>query len=359
MCKRIFTLITALCFFSSICLSQNSFIPFNDSRISYEGRVMYNENSAILSWSGTSIRINFTGTTIHGLFKDADTANYYNVIVNHRIVSKFHFDTIQKKYTLANDLSFGKHSLQIFKRTEWDKGKTFFYGFEIPSDQHLLKPSKLPKRKMEVFGNSITCGYAIEDTVGDSYVGYYENNYDSYAAITARHFNAQYHCTAKSGIGIVISWFPLLMSEMYDRLDPTDSSSKWNFKNYTPNVVVINLLQNDSWLVNMPNNDQFKKRFGNKAPSDSFINEAYKRFIITVRNKYPKASIICMLGNMDITRKGSKWPSFVENAVNSLNDKKIFTFVAPFKETGGHPKTNEQKVLASQLIAFIDEHIKW
>ena len=67
----------------------------------------------------------------------------------------------------------------------------------------------------------------------DSPNGYYENNYDAYAAITARHFNAQYHCTSKSGIGIMVSWFPLIMPEMYNRLDPTDSTSKWDFSKYT------------------------------------------------------------------------------------------------------------------------------
>ncbi len=118
----------------------------------------------------------------------------------------------------------------------------------------ILEPSRLPKRKIEFFGNSITCGYAINDKVHDSPNGYYENNYDAYAAITARHFNAQYHCTSKSGIGIIVSWFPLIMPEMYDRLDPTDSASKWDFSKYTPDLVVINLLQNDSWIVNMPDN---------------------------------------------------------------------------------------------------------
>ena len=72
---------------------------------------------------------------------------------------------------LANGLPYGKHSIELFKRTEWDKGKTFFYGFEFNGKNKLLKPSKLPKRKIEFFGNSITCGYAINDSVNDSPTG--------------------------------------------------------------------------------------------------------------------------------------------------------------------------------------------
>ncbi len=66
-----------------------------------------------------------------------------------------------------------------------------------------------------------------------------------------------------------------------------------------------------------------------------------------------------MLGNMDITRTGSPWPGYVGESCYELNDKKIFTYIAPYKETPGHPKVNEQQMLADGLIQFIDQHIKW
>jgi len=347
------------CLLSGNAISQTKSVSYNNERIVYEGRIPYAKDAAELTWPGTSIRINFKGTGISGTFKDQDTANYYNVIIDNDSMYKIHFDTTRQTVSLANGLPYAKHSLQLFKRTEWDKGKTFFYGFEFDGKSKILKPSKRPKRKIEFFGNSITCGYAINDKVHDSPNGFYENNYDAYAAITARHYNAQYHCTSKSGIGIMVSWFPLIMPEMYNRLDPTDSSSKWDFSKYTPDLVVINLLQNDSWIINMPNNEQFKHRFGAKPPDSNFIITAYKNFVQTIKTTYPVAQIICMLGNMDITRVGSPWPGYVEKAVAELNDKKIFTYIAPYKETPGHPKVREQQMLADGLIQFIDQHIKW
>ncbi len=346
-----------------LCLTSNCFsqhlIPFNNKNISYEGRIAYTPDAAVLMWPGTSVTIKFKGTGISGEFKDQDTSNYYNVIIDHDSLHVVKFDTLKEQIVLATGLPFGKHTLQLFKRTEWDKGKTWFYGFETTGKTKLLKPAKLPGRKIEFFGNSISCGYAINDMVHDSHSGYYENNYDAYPAITARHFNAQYHCTAKSGIGIMVSWFPLIMPEMYNRLDPTDSTSKWDFSKFTPDVVVINLLQNDSWIVNMPNNEQFKQRFGNKPPTESQIVDAYKKFVQTIRLTYPKAQIICMLGSMDITKKGSPWPGYVEKAVAEINDPKVFTYIVPYKETPGHPKVQEQKELADGLIQFMNEHITW
>ena len=72
-----------------------------------------------------------------------------NVIVDKKSIQKFHFDTVKQTYVLAADLPYGKHTLQLFKRTEWDKGKTLFYGFAVDDNVKLLSPPELPKRKIE------------------------------------------------------------------------------------------------------------------------------------------------------------------------------------------------------------------
>ncbi len=343
-----------------VCCKQQpgTIVSFNDKELSYEGRINYTNDAAILSWPGTSVYINFAGTEIKGEFSESDTANYYNIILDGKIISKIHFDRERKIYTLASGLENKNHSLQLFKRTEWDKGSTSFYGFS-GNELKLLPPSPKPKRKIEFYGNSIECGYGIEDYTGDLPIGFYQNNYDAFPALTARHFNSQYQCIAKSGIGITISWFPLLMKEMYDRLDPTDASSKWDFKNYTPAVVVINLLQNDYWLTNMPNHPEYRSRFAAQKPTPGFVMSEYKSFVQLIREKYPTAKIICMLGNMDITSEGSAWPGYVTKAVQELGDKNIYTLFVSYKNTPGHPKTTEQKVLADSLINFIEKNIVW
>jgi hypothetical protein len=338
----------------------NKTVTFNNPNISYEGRILYRTDAAELSWPGTTATIQFEGNGVSATLKDLDTANYYNVIVDNQVILKIHTDTLKQSYLLASGLSEGKHQLQLFKRTGWDKGKTLFYYFELSKGAKLLPPQAPKKRKIEFYGNSITCGYADEDNSGqDRWYGFFENNYLSYAAITARHFDAQYSCISKGGIGILISWFPLLMPEMYDRTDPTDSTSKWDFSKYTPDIVVINLLQNDSWLVNMPGHEQFKYQFGAKAPDESTIIEAYRGFVASIRSKYPSASIICALGSMDATREGSVWPIYIKKAVFLLHDPKVYTHFFPYKNTNGHPNVAEQQVMANDLIGFIEKNIEW
>lgn len=335
-------------------------VKSNDPRIHYIGRVAMRDSAAELAWSASSVTINFNGTAVSATLKDERSDNNYDVIVDGKVANILHPEKAKNKYVLASGLPYSKHTLELFKRTEWAMGKTWFYGFELNKGGKVLPPPPAKKRKMDFFGNSITCGYADIDTTGkDRGTSPYEDGYISYAAITARHFNAGFHNTSKSGIGITVSWFPLIMPQMYNRLDATDPNSKWDFSKYTPDVVVINLFQNDSWITNMPNNDQFKVRFGTTAPSADFIIKAYREFVKTIRKTYPKAQIICILGSMDATKPGSPWPGYIDKAVAALNDKRIYTHFIPYKNTPGHPNAKEQQAMADDLIAFIDQNIRW
>jgi len=330
-------------------------------QIQYSGRIdTTRADGADLYWSGTSIQLNFEGESIMALMKDERGDNYYNVIIDDTLVMMIQPKTVQKHHMLASGLDKGKHSVEIFKRTEWDRGKTIFYGFRIKGEGKILPKSPPKKRKIEFYGNSITAGYAFEDYSGrDSPEGTLTNNYLSYAYITARHFNAEYRCICKSGIGIMISWFPLTMPEIYDRLIPEDSTSQWDFTSYTPDIVVINLFQNDSWLIDMPERGEFKEKFGNTALGEDFIIHSYQHFVSDIRKHYPEAHIICILGSMDATRDGSRWPGYISNAVNELNDIKIYTHFIPYKNTPGHPNIEEQKEMANSLIQFMNENIEW
>jgi len=340
---------------------QDLIVANTNPNIEYWGRIDTTTlEAAELYWSGSSIRLNFEGSSIAVMFDEERGDNYYNVIMDNDSLFVFRPDTVQQYYTLANGLSDGSHQVEIFKRTEWDRGWSRFYGFKIGGSAEVLPKPEEKKRKIEFYGNSITAGYAVEDFSGqDRSDSIFTNNYLSYAKLTADHFDAEYRCICKSGIGITISWFPLIMPEMYNRLDPADPNSSWDFSKYSPDLVVINLFQNDSWLVERPEHEEFKRQFGTVKPSDDFIIQSYADFVNSIRKEYPDAPIICMLGNMDATREGSRWPGLVEAAVKQLDDPKIYTFFEPFKNSPGHPTIEEQQTMAKNLNKFIEQNIQW
>lgn len=332
-------------------------IPANDALIQYMGRVDKTKNGTGLYWSGTSATIRFRGWGCGVTMADETGNNYYYLIIDNKVDRVIHPGQAKQIYYNEHLLKYGVHTASIFRLTEESAGKTTLMDWQFSGTS--MKPAPLPARSIQFYGNSITAGYSVDDTTGDSRAPEYFNNYYTYAAITARHYNAAYTNISKSGIGIMLSWFPVVMPELYDRIVPTDSNSHFDYSHDNTNIVVIDLFQNDSWLVNKPDHAQFKARFGATAPTPAQIVAAYKRFVQTIRKCHPKAHIICTLGSMDATKEGSPWPGYIKEAVSQLNDKKVYTCFFPYKGTPGHPKRKEQKAMADTLIRFIDKNIKW
>lgn len=332
----------------------------DNPNILYSGRVAVSADSTSFYWPGSSARIVFEGTAVSIKMHSKRERGYFYAILdgNSANALKFGSDSILRTFVLAENLSYGTHSIELYKLSNCTSVNTF-YGFDINGT--LQVQDIRPVRKIEFYGNSITAGHGVDVAEGskDSGAPQYYNNYYTYAAITSRHFNAQASYIARGGIGIMVSWFPEIMPETYTRIDPLDSTSNWDFKKFRPDVVVINLFQNDSWLVNTPTHEQFKRRFGSTKPTDEYIIASYRTFVSSIRSKYPQAHIICALGNMDATKPDSKWPGYIQKATEGLNDSKIYTIFFPYKNTDGHPKRSEQQSMADQLIEFINNNIKW
>jgi len=354
-------LIVTVCLLFKNSYSQNEVILVDaqNKHLQYEGRInLNNAGVAEIYWPGSSCKIKFKGTELKAILRDERGHNYYNAIIDDDSIHVLKLDSVKKIYTLASQLKDGEHTVELFRRTGWVSGRTWFYGFQLSSQSTILDlPSK--KRMVEFYGNSITVGAAVEKYVyapGDTTE---TNNYLSYAYLAARHFNAKYSCIASSGIGLMISWGSLIMPDIYDRINPDDPSGKWDFSKATPGIVVVNLFQNDYALVGLPEHPQFKRRFGQNAPTEDFIIKSYSKFIREIRSHYPDAHIICVLGNMDAVKPESPWRGYIEKAVASLHDKKIYTHFFPYKNTPDHPDVTEQKQMAESLVRFIDENIKW
>lgn len=337
---------------------KNIRVLYTNNDINYEGRIGEDSinKAAEVYWAGTSIKINFKGTDVNITLDDEHGANYFNVIIDGKPTQVLKLDKGIKTYVIANQLSNDVHSIELTKRNEWTYGKTLFYNFEINGS--LLEKDKEKTVFIEFYGDSISVGHGNEDYTGeDKPDGSVTNNYNTYAAMTARNINAEYSCIARGGIGIMVSWFNMIMPEMYYRLDPDNVGSKWDFSSKQPDIVVVNLLQNDSWIVNHPNHEEFKRRFGDQKPNEEKIVLDYTNFIKSIRAKYQNAEIVCLLGNMDITKKDSPWSNYVVQSVEALKDSKISTCFVPYKDTPGHPKVEEHEKIAMELTRVINEEI--
>lgn len=349
----------ALLTYSSANAAQH--IEADHPNLQYTGRIDHTDPKApFLSWPGTMIRANFTGDMLEVILDDDSGDNFFNVMIDGNTQYPFVIDCAkgEKTYQLGYALEPGTHSLEIYKRTEGAEGGTRFKGLVLQDGAELLPPPERPTRRIEFFGDSISSGMGNEGADnGPDHLPSEKNQYLAYTGFTARNLNAEGHFISKSGIGIMVSWFDFIMPQYYDQLSAVENNdTHWDFSQWTPDVVVINLFQNDCWLVDR------EKRL-NPMPTEEDRIQAYLDFLQTIRKTYPDAYFVCALGSMDATNEGSKWPGYIVSAVEKLKKEdpsaKVDTFFFPFTGYGQHPRVKQHHDNAEKLSAFISEKMGW
>jgi hypothetical protein len=340
--------------------------------IYYTGRIDFsNPKAARFSWPGISIKASFEGKVCNIRMNDFCTgtdsdgklfSNYYQVIIDKGRIVVLKCEPLKSIYKI-DSLSEGNHTIEIVKRTEGLVGESEFLGFQLEKGKKILALPKSDKiRRMEFIGNSITCGYGNEGANKEcKFSAATENNYMAYGSIIARTLNSEYCAVAFSGKGICRNYdktteetIPLI----YDRTLTFNENKKWDFKNYIPDVVVINLGTND---------------FAHANPDSLEFVSRYFEFVKTIRKNYPNAHIFCINGPMMSDRwpLGSKALSTLKRYVNGMidqmnrsGDAKVYSFF--LSQHGGlgygcdwHPNVRQHVKSAGELTKFIKEKTGW
>ncbi len=335
-------------------------VSADDPHFRYTGRIDFTDaRQPRLFWPGTAITFRFSGPALTLCLQDQRGMNHYDVFIDDAKPVIVSCTKQLVEYPVATDLKDGAHTAVIFRRTETDQGPTVFKGVMLAEGKALLDPPAPLPRKIEFYGDSITAGLGDESTDGKITTAN-SNNYYSYAAVTARALGAEYVCIAKSGLGITTTHGSDLtkgiITTLYDCLDP-DKPHSWDFTKWTPDVVVINLGENDRFIYQV-------NKHPNPGPAK--LTEMYGDFVKTIRAKYPQAHIVCTLGPMEVVR--TDWVTYVSDAVKALNaagDTRVYFTLLKIKDEnvfhGGsnHPSVDEHQAMAELLIPFIKGKTGW
>lgn len=329
------------------------FYKADDPHIKYVGRIDFSNPLAPRFWNpgvyiqakfrGTSLEISVNDETLYGV-----THNYLEIAIDDN--KPFRIQTTGKTNLIkvADDLSPGVHTVTFCKDTESGIGYIEFVGLKC---EELLN-IKLPKRKIEFIGDSITCGTGSDQSVVKCDQGnWYDqhNAYMSYGPTTARALNAQWQLTAVSGIGLIYSCcnLKLTLPDVFDKVMLRNDSIKWDFNRYIPDVVTICIGQNDG-----------------KQDSVVFCG-AYVNFINNIRSHYPKADIVCLnspMANAELTPILKKYIAGIVQNLNNSGDKKVsyFFFSRSFNDgCGGHPSMAQHVLIADELTGYIKTLKGW
>lgn len=332
-------------------------------QLQYSGRIDFsNILSPIFIYPYSSISTIFTGTSIKILVQNHH--QYWDNYLGYTL------DGVQGKVllpkennitciTLAENLEDKEHHLFLFKRMDACHHFTL-HGLILLEQSELKRPSAKPVRKMEFYGDSITAGEVAEaidyiEKEDPNHNGEYSNSWYSYATITARKLNAQIHTIAQGGIALLdkTGYFHapnyIGMETAYDKLSyNTDiaPSTLWDFRQYTPQVVVVAIGQND----NHPK-DYMKEDYSSKY-SVAWRNH-YKTFIHNLRNHYPTSTIIL---KTSIMYHDVSWDNAIEEVCRQIDDPKIHHFLYQKNGIGtpGHIRISEAEQMANELVKFIE-----
>jgi hypothetical protein len=326
------------------------FISADNRNIAFIGRFdLSDKASPVFMYSGSQIRTVFSGTSVEVVLKDDSLRNMFNVTVDDSLFVL----TANKPdgvYLLAKNLEDRKHTLQIYRRTEWHGGNTTCKGFNIDRGRRLYKPD-VKSRIIEFIGDSYTCGYGNEGKSKEEHFRYdTENNYLTYGSLTSRALGAEYISVCRSGIGIWQGYggdTTFTMPKLYDQVI-INGKENWNYNRIQPQLVVIDLGGNDL-----------------SVPLDSALFvDTYVRFLKRIRINYGTSRIVCIAGPDSPGEEWDKWRSLIHSVVDKYGkgDSLVSYFeFTPFVPNGSdfHPNVGEHKRMTEELVPYIKNLMGW
>jgi lysophospholipase L1-like esterase len=326
---------------------QENTISASDPRFVYEGRFDTSNPAAPgIVWQASRIRLGFDGDSIALKFSDVKGQVYLNAKVDGlTLIVELH-EGREATGTTLTGLGAGRHELTLFKRSEAAAGTAHFAGVTLAAGAQAFAGEKPAyKNAYQFFGDSITVGACNEDGETDQWEDRRtHNNALSYGAFTAAAFDADYRNIAVSGMGIVTGWIQPKASEIWDRVYPEINSPKADLTQWKPNVIFINLGEND---------DSFTKAKNLPFPSAEYT-DGYVALVQSIRAAYPDAHIVILRGGMfggaQSERLRGPWEAAVEKI--EAADKHVSHFV--FKHwSQTHPRVTDHSAMASELVAWL------
>lgn len=324
--------------------------------VRFVGRVDKSDpNAALFAWSGTGFVARFRGTELGlRLGGGQEFSVVVDGVVGPKYVPSGGFDAI------AHGLTPGEHEVHVYRRTEAHLGESSFLGLEV-GDGELLEPPPPPERRLELVGDSISCGYGNEGADQTCpFSPATENHYLSYGALTARALRAELSTVAWSGKGVVCNYGDAPDSctdplpTYYARTLPSRAQSRWDFSTWQPHAVIVNLGTNDFST--------------DRDPTRSDFEAAYVALLEQIRAAYADAVIVCTVGPMlfgdDLTIARDAIAGAV-SARASAGDEKVRLFQLAVTDPANgygcdwHPSLRTHQVMADTLTEVLRNELNW
>ncbi len=212
-------------------------------------------NQIRFSWSGSGFGVRFAGRSLR--VRVAGSAGWLRVELD-GAARALEVAPSTEWIEIGQNLSGSEHSASVRLRTEPLVGELVLSGLD--TDGRFLSPLEPNGPRIEFLGDSITCGYGVhapDETHGFSPST--EDWFASYAGIVERRLDADVHCVAWSGRGLVRNFDPDPLPTMPDLhpLAHPGTGAAWEASRWVPDLVVVNLGSNDLFRAPPPDRSEF------------------------------------------------------------------------------------------------------
>ncbi len=288
-------------------LTDRTFSP-SEEYVKALGRTEYLNDTLWMVSSGTGAEFTFTGTKAvitmqadTALMGDRDSQARIAIFVNDECVVDDMIDNMAEVYTVFESEEKTECTVRIVKLSEAAMSTVGIKSIEVTSTAD-IKPTANKEHFIEFIGDSITCGYGVEDEDKEHHFSTKtENVMKAFAYKTAQALDADYSMVSYSGYGIISGYTGTgekvesqVVPPYYTKLGfsyatymkTTPFDVEWDFTKRQPDLIVINLGTNDDSYV------------GKDAARQEEFVAGYVDFLKVVRNNNPDATILCTYGVM-------------------------------------------------------------
>lgn len=354
-------------------LSVKTYMP-DEEYVKVLGRADFTENTLWMVHSGSGAEFTFTGTeatvtmqcdsTIMG---SRDNQARIAIFVNDECVVDEMIDKMDETFTVFESETPQECTIRIVKLSEAAMSTVGIKTLEVECMGD-IQPTPGKEHLIEFIGDSITCGYGVEDEDKNHHFSTKtENVMKTYAYKTAEALDADYSMVSFSGYGIVSGSSgdgqkhpEQVLSLYYEKLGFSygayvgkyAADVAWDFNKRQPDLIVINLGTNDETYTKT-----------DAAKRDEYV-AGYAEFLKMVRKNNPDATILCTLGIMG----DGLYPS-LEKAVEQYSTESGDTNVHTMKfdvqspadglAADWHPTEATHTKAADKLAAEIKEVMGW
>lgn len=350
----------------------------NNEYITWLGRTYYSETEALkyfyftasgfeVAFFGTSIDIVIEATKADITSKQAYLVLFIDGEENPLNGTTYIMNTTQRTISVSG-LEDGYHTIKLLKRSE--ASDSICALKQIQTDGYFTTPPQQKSFSIQYIAASSSAGFGNLGSLSDPKTTANSDGLRAYAYLTSYLLDANTSIFSASGWGVTRGWNTMgQINETQNipnafthiAIDDTNTvfeEGTWDFTDYIPDVIVVNLGTNDfnaSGYTSMSTTEK-------EAMASRFITD-YVNFLVVLNNYYPNAKIIVAYGLMnEASTLGAITLEVINQANTTIGSTVVYEFLMEAAGSNSnpygcsyHPNIQTSMNVAEALAEFISQ----